>query len=147
MEDAVLTGHLKLIEVTFLYRLVKGEDDLAFLRRCSDDLWRECHLMMIDKTVEADTDTFCDFLLAQGMDIYGLTQIIDDCQFCSRVSLGDDALGLTKLCPATVHRFCLRCDRSGEARLLTTVVVGQLYDDERHLLVVPEVAPATYHLL
>ena len=81
------------------------------------------------------------------MDIYGLTQIIDDRQFCFRVSLGDDALGLTKLCPATVHRFCLWCDRSGEARLLTAVVVGQLYDDERHLLVVPEVAPATYHLL
>ena len=103
--------------------------------------------MMIDKTVEADTDTFCDFLFAQGVDIYGLTQIIDDCQFCSRVSLGDDALGLTKLCPTTVHRFCLRCDRSGEARLLTAVVVSQLYDDERHLLIVPEVAPATYHLL
>ena len=87
MEDAVLTGHLKLIEVTFLYRLVKGEDDLAFFHRCSDDLWRECHLMMIDKTVETDTDTFCDFLLAQGVDIYSLTQIIDDRQFCALATM------------------------------------------------------------
>ena len=49
----------------------------------SDDLWRECHLMMIDKTVETDTDTFCDFLLAKGVDIYGLTQIV-----CGVIGLG-----------------------------------------------------------
>ena len=81
------------------------------------------------------------------MDVDSLSQVVDDGQGGSLVGLHGQTLGLAELCPTAVHGFRLWGDGTREARLLTAVVVGQLYDDKGHLPILPAVAPAAHQLL
>ena len=63
------------------------------------------------------------------------------------IGLSRQALGLTQTRPIAVDRLVLRDDRSRIPRLLASVIVSQLYDNKRHLLVLPAVAPTAHQLL
>ena len=128
--------------------MVEGQDNLGILHFGRNNLGREAYLLVVeDEAVEAEADALCHFLLAQGMDVDGLTEVVDDGEFGIGISLGDGALGLAELCPAAVDGLFLIDDGTREAGLLTTVVVGQLDDDEGHLLILPTVSPAAHQFL
>ena len=97
--------------------------------------------------VKTASDTFSNLLFAEWMDVDGLPQVVEYCQFCIRVGLCYEALGFAELRPITVRGFVLGCDGAWVACLLTSVVVGQLRNDKRHLLVLPQVAPTAHQFL
>ena len=105
---------------------------------------REYIISQLPEGISYETDALGNLFLSERMDIYRLTQIVDNCQFGMRISLRYFTLGLAELCPTTVHGCGLRSDGAWESRLLATVVIGQLHNDKWYFIIFPSVAPATH---
>ena len=81
------------------------------------------------------------------MNIHSLPKIIDNGQLSPPVRLYCKSLSLPQLSPATLSWLRLRRNRLWKTRLLTSVIVSQLHDNERHLLILPTVPPTAHQFL